>query len=835
MDSALENPVYQVKDRLFNAHPSSVHNNFFEEPKEDIQFISSPSSFLRHANESQNETLKRRERRKGVISSPISPNFMKQVEVPEKLTYRESGLKKLKSGSLESIARWEKENEFLFTLIEDECDWLSRLFPDEKIDSSNFFQYLEDGVLLCKLSKLCQNYSDDCARRNKVPFRTFNIVIHPRIKCRGKIGQFMSRENVELFLKWCRYHGIPEPILFESNDVVEKTDQDGLREGAREIVLCLMEVARLGVKWGVEPPKLIQLEQEIEREESFDATSDESGSTISVDSGFDAIDFDNNMSATEKINASETEEKKQKQTSDINISKSSVNKSDLHNMVTSLIEAYQIQKATRLKEGKYIILGRVMFVRLLNNHCIVRVGGGWDTLEHYLMTHLSSAIDPTCFEKSSDHSSPASSIETSRKKSFFKSKKSLLTKSTPNLQNIFADVEFADISRTPPHLFSPTDSRPQSPCSKDPYIEKKKKKLYDDRKISQAILRVSVDVSNMKKAASLDWTQKSFDKWRQSSFESSSQNEINIVPAIEKNGIIPKVISSETYEKHFSQDFTEISLKNGLEKELESYSTTSLSPLKEELLHSNNNEIMNCKDLNDTTSPIISTNHKINKEISESAVTPKKIGLKKEATVAQKSKKGSPLSTSSKKSSPLSTRSKKSSPLFTSSSLSNSITKSNKPIAKNTLTLRKSLSTSSLLEKNSSKPFDKQSLRSDKTKSTVDNTRKKSTTSSISNLSNRSPTQFKKPIEASIIGNEEKQRIKASEKNRYETLPLAKAKFSVTKNTSNEDTAKSLLVKPLKKSEKTLPLPKSKLSITRKISNDNGVTAKNILVKPFLV
>ncbi|XP_047139493.1 GAS2-like protein 3 isoform X1 [Hydra vulgaris] len=834
MDSALENPVYQVKDRLFSAHPSSFHNDFFEEPKEDIQFISSPSSFLRHANESQNETLKRRERRKGVISSPISPNFIKQVEVPEKLTYRESGLKKLKSGSLESIARWEKENEFLFTLIEDECDWLSRLFPDEKIDSSNFFQYLEDGVLLCKLSKLCQNYSDDCARRNKVPFRTFNIVIHPRIKCRGKIGQFMSRENVELFLKWCRYHGIPEPILFESNDVVEKTDQDGLREGAREIVLCLMEVARLGVKWGVEPPKLIQLEQEIEREESFDAASDESGSTISVDSGFDAIDFDNNMSATEKINASETEEKKQKQTSDINISKSSVNKSDLHNMVTSLIEAYQIQKATRLKEGKYIILGRVMFVRLLNNHCIVRVGGGWDTLEHYLMTHLSSAIDPTSFEKSSDHSSPASSIETSRKKSFFKSKKSLLTKSTPNLQNIFADVEFADISRTPPHLFSPPDSRP--PCSKDPYIEIKKKKLYDDRKISQAILRVSVDVSNMKKAASLDWTQKTFDKWRQSSFESSSQNEINIVPAVEKNGIIPKVISSETLsEKDLSQDFTEISLKNELEKELESYSITSLSPLKEE--HSNNNETMNCKhdckqtinckDSNDTSSPSVSTNHKINKENSESAVTPKKNDTKKEATVAQKSKIGSPLSINSKKSSPLSTSSKP---------LSNSITKSNKPITKNTLTLRKSLSTSSLLEKNSSKPFDKQSLRTDKTKSIMDNTRKKSATSSISNLSNRSPTQFKKPNGASNLGNEEKQqRIKVSEKNRYETLSLAKAKFSVTKNKPNEDTAKSLLVKPLKKSEKTLPLPKSKLSIARKTSNDNEVTAKNILVKPFLV
>lgn len=28
-----------------------------------------------------------------------------------------------------------------------------------------------------------------------------------------------------------------------------------------------------------------------------------------------------------------------------------------------------------------------MFIRLLRHHVVVRVGGGWDTLEHYLATH----------------------------------------------------------------------------------------------------------------------------------------------------------------------------------------------------------------------------------------------------------------------------------------------------------------------------------------------------------------------------------------------------------------------------------------------------------------
>ena len=37
----------------------------------------------------------------------------------------------------------------------------------------------------------------------------------------------------------------------------------GLREGAREIVLCLMEFARYEVKFGMNAPKLIMLEEEM--------------------------------------------------------------------------------------------------------------------------------------------------------------------------------------------------------------------------------------------------------------------------------------------------------------------------------------------------------------------------------------------------------------------------------------------------------------------------------------------------------------------------------------------------------------------------------------------
>ena len=42
----------------------------------------------------------------------------------------------------------------------------------------------------------------------------------------------------------------------------------------------------------------------------------------------------------------------------------------------------------RLEEGKYRISGKIVFVRLLRDrHVMVRVGGGWDTLPHFLERH----------------------------------------------------------------------------------------------------------------------------------------------------------------------------------------------------------------------------------------------------------------------------------------------------------------------------------------------------------------------------------------------------------------------------------------------------------------
>jgi hypothetical protein len=41
-----------------------------------------------------------------------------------------------------------------------------------------------------------------------------------------------------------------------------------LHRNARSVVVCLLELARIGYRYGLEPPSLIRMEKDIEREES---------------------------------------------------------------------------------------------------------------------------------------------------------------------------------------------------------------------------------------------------------------------------------------------------------------------------------------------------------------------------------------------------------------------------------------------------------------------------------------------------------------------------------------------------------------------------------------
>lgn len=71
-------------------------------------------------------------------------------------------------------------------------------------------------------------------------------------------------------------------------------------------------------------------------------------------------------------------------------------------------------KVKKVGEGKYNIAGRNVFVRLLKGrHMMVRVGGGWDTLEHFLQRHdpcqVRGGIISRCSSPTTAPSTPAKS------------------------------------------------------------------------------------------------------------------------------------------------------------------------------------------------------------------------------------------------------------------------------------------------------------------------------------------------------------------------------------------------------------------------------------------
>lgn len=100
-------------------------------------------------------------------------------------------------------------------------------------------------------------------------------------------GTFQARDNISNFIAWCRTLQIHECLLFETDDLV-------LRKNERSVILCLLEVARRGSKFGkfiacmradiryfslspgsgMPAPLLVQMEQEIDRELEDDNGSD---------------------------------------------------------------------------------------------------------------------------------------------------------------------------------------------------------------------------------------------------------------------------------------------------------------------------------------------------------------------------------------------------------------------------------------------------------------------------------------------------------------------------------------------------------------------------------
>ncbi|CAL4121635.1 unnamed protein product [Meganyctiphanes norvegica] len=290
-----------------------------------------------------------------------------------------------------SFKPFKTSEEYLYAMKEDLAEWLHNLYALE-INVDNFFEVLETGQELClhsnnvrrtaeehkatlgeaEAAKLAMSHSPRRTSFTKWDIPNYDVVFRSDVAP----GSFFARDNVHNFITWCRDLGIMEVLLFETDDLV-------LRKNEKHVILSLLEVARRGARFGVAAPLLIQMEVEIDREVEREVEIEQrrgAGSTCSDgDTGWDTDVEDLSPEPPKLFYGPQA----QVITNDLR---------SLDEMVRDLVERCTCPlqfPMIKVSDGKYRIGDTrvLIFVRILRNHVMVRVGGGWDTLEHYLDKH----------------------------------------------------------------------------------------------------------------------------------------------------------------------------------------------------------------------------------------------------------------------------------------------------------------------------------------------------------------------------------------------------------------------------------------------------------------
>ncbi|XP_037023184.2 GAS2-like protein 2 [Artibeus jamaicensis] len=250
-----------------------------------------------------------------------------------------------------SIRPFKSSEHYLEAMKEDLAEWLRDLYGLD-IDAANFLQVLETGLVLCRhanaVTEAALAFLAEAparARRTRMP--------RAGVSCNGAAqpGTFQARDNISNFIQWCRKEmGIQEVLMFETEDLVR-------RKNVKNVVLCLLELGRRAWRFGVAAPTLVHLENEIDEELRQELALPPPDPRPPAPPRRRPCHFRN-----------------------------------LDQMVQSLVShcTCPVQfSMVKVSEGKYQVgdSNTLIFIRVLRNHVMVRVGGGWDTLSHYLDKH----------------------------------------------------------------------------------------------------------------------------------------------------------------------------------------------------------------------------------------------------------------------------------------------------------------------------------------------------------------------------------------------------------------------------------------------------------------
>lgn len=153
-----------------------------------------------------------------------------------------------------SVRPFRSSEAYVEAMKEDLAEWLNALYGlGLPSGGDGFLTGLATGTTLCQHANAVTEAARTMAAAR--PARGVAFQAHSVAP-----GSFMARDNVATFIGWCRGElGVPEVLMFETEDLV-------LRKNEKSVVLCLLEVARRGARLGLLAPRLVQFEQEIERE-----------------------------------------------------------------------------------------------------------------------------------------------------------------------------------------------------------------------------------------------------------------------------------------------------------------------------------------------------------------------------------------------------------------------------------------------------------------------------------------------------------------------------------------------------------------------------------------
>ncbi|XP_034546966.1 GAS2-like protein 2A [Notolabrus celidotus] len=289
----------------------------------------------------------------------------------------------IQSAASKSIRPFKSSEEYLYAMKEDLAEWLNTLY-DLDITADTFMDGLESGCGLCRhannVNRAAQDFQleyPEASQTMKLPskdvvFQSRNVIP----------GSFLARDNVSNFISWCRQElWIKDVLMFETNDLVERCNE-------KNFVLCLLEVARRGSKFGMLAPMLIQLEEEIEEEirdqESLRIDTREPAEQSPPSRCFSRKESNHSVVEDEEEPDPEPFIWPQKR-----VLCDMRNLDELVREILGRCSCPAQFPMIKVSEGKYKVgdSSALIFIRVLRTHVMVRVGGGWDTLEHYLDKH----------------------------------------------------------------------------------------------------------------------------------------------------------------------------------------------------------------------------------------------------------------------------------------------------------------------------------------------------------------------------------------------------------------------------------------------------------------